>query len=137
MSRTDYEQVLFVEQAGRGRECGILRQQLRDHLPMHVGQPPVDAVVAEGQPRVVDAQQVQHRGVHVVAVGRLVRRLVRPLVARAVAHAALDAAAGQPGGEGERIVVAALAALAARHPAELRRPEDDRVVEQCRATSDP
>ena len=36
---------------------------------MHVGQPPVDAVVAEGQLLVVDAQQVQDGGVDVVAVG--------------------------------------------------------------------
>ena len=66
---------------------------------MHVGQPAVDAVVAEGQLLVVDAEQVQHRGVHVVAVGRVLGGLVRPLVARAVGDAALDAAAGEPDGE--------------------------------------
>ena len=40
-------------------------------MAVDVGQPAVDAVVAEGQPGVVDAQQVQDRGVQVVAVGRL------------------------------------------------------------------
>ena len=50
------------------------RNDLLDHVPVHVGQAAVDAVVAEGQPLVVDAEQVQHRGVQVVAVGRVARR---------------------------------------------------------------
>ena len=37
-----------------------------DHLPVHVGQPALDAVVVVGQPLVVQAQQVQDRGVEVV-----------------------------------------------------------------------
>ena len=57
---------------------------------------------------VIDAQQVQDRGVQVVAVGRVSGRLVRPFVAFAVGDPALDAAAGQPAGEGEGVVVAAL-----------------------------
>ena len=44
------------------------REQFFDHVSVHVGQPAVDAVVAERQPGVVDAQQVQDRGVQVVAV---------------------------------------------------------------------
>jgi hypothetical protein len=59
MSRMDYEQALFVEQAGQDRECCFLRHQFRDHLPMHVRQSPVDAVVTVRQPRVIDAQQAQ------------------------------------------------------------------------------
>src|SRR5436305_1413201 len=103
---------------------------LADDVPVDIGQPPVDAVVAEGEPGVVDAEQVQDGGVQVVAVGRVLDGLVRPLVAGAVGDAAADAAAGEPGGEGERVVVAPLAPLAARHPAELGGPDDDRVVEQ-------
>ena len=109
------------------------RQDLLDHMPVHVGQPPVDAVVAERQAGVIDAQQVKDGGVQVVAVRDVFDGLVRPFVARAVGHAPLDAAAGQPGGEGERVVVAALGALAARHAAELGGPDDDRVVEQAAA----
>ena len=45
-------------------------------MPVDVGQPAVDAVVAERQPFVVDAQQVQDRGVQVVAVGLVLDRLV-------------------------------------------------------------
>ena len=40
-------------------------------MAMHVGQPAVDAVVADGQLRVVDAEQVQDRGVDVVDLGRV------------------------------------------------------------------
>ena len=35
-------------------------------MPVHVGQSAVDAVVADGELFVVDAEQVQHRGVDVV-----------------------------------------------------------------------
>ena len=57
-------------------------------MPVDVGQAAVDAVVAEGEPLVVDAEQVQDRGVEVVAVGRLVAACQRPLVALAVGDAA-------------------------------------------------
>jgi hypothetical protein len=33
-----------------------LSQQLLDHMPMHIGQAPVDAVVANRQLQVIDAQ---------------------------------------------------------------------------------
>ena len=81
--------------------------------------------------RVVDAEQAHHRGVDVVHRGRVpaVERLVAPLVALAVGHAALHASAAHPVGEDERIVVAALARLRARHAAELGGPDDQRVVE--------
>jgi hypothetical protein len=69
----------------------------------------------------------------VVAVRDAVDGLVRPFVARAMGHAPLDAAAGQPGGERERVVVAAPGALAAGHAAELGGPDDDGVVEQAAA----
>ena len=41
-----------------------------NYLAMHVGEPAVAAVVAEGEPFVIDAAQVQQRGVQVVAVER-------------------------------------------------------------------
>ena len=76
---------------------------------MHIGQPPVDAVVAERQFLVVDAEQMQNRRVHIVAIGRIVGGFVGPFVAFAVSHAAFDAAARQPIRERERIVIAAFA----------------------------
>src|ERR1700687_1873764 len=65
---------------------------------------------------------MQNGGVQVVTIGGLVDG--------SVGDTALDAAAGQPRGEGVRIVVAAFAALTARHATEFRRPNDDGAVEQ-------
>ena len=59
-------------------------------MPVHVGQAALDAVVVEGQPLVVDAEQVQRGGVQVVAVAWGVRRLEAEVVARAVGDAALE-----------------------------------------------
>src|SRR5262245_6243964 len=59
-----------------------------------------------------------------------VTRLVTPLVALTVADAALDPAAAQPVSETVGVVVAALASLARRHPAEFGGPEDDGVFKE-------
>src|SRR5947209_6964089 len=69
---------------------------------------------------------------HIVNLGEVlpVRRLVTPLVALAVGRAALDAAARDPVGEAKRVVIASLAALGARHAAELRRPQDNGILQQ-------
>ncbi len=71
---------------------------------MHVGQTAVDAIVAEGQPRVVDAQQVQDRGVDVVHQRGVsaIERLIAPLVALAMRYATTDAAASAPDGARRR-----------------------------------
>src|SRR5262245_21491429 len=97
--------------------------QLLDDVPVHVSEPAVYAVVPEGQLLVVDAEQMQNGRVQIVTVRRLTHDLVGPGVAFAAADTAPDAAAGQPAGESERVVVAALAPLAARHAAEFRRPD--------------
>src|SRR5580658_5864331 len=62
------------------------RDEFRDDMAMHVGQAAVDAVVAERQPRVVEAEQVQNGGVDVVDLGVIlaVGRLIAPFVAGAV-----------------------------------------------------
>src|SRR5258706_65010 len=46
----------------------VSRQNLPDHVAMHVRQSSIDSVVAEGQARMVDAEEVQDGGVEVVAV---------------------------------------------------------------------
>ena len=73
---------------------------------MHVGQAAVAAVVAEGELLVVDAEQVQDRGVQVVAVVRLAA-LSRTTRRSRRGDAALDARAGEPGDESAAVVVAA------------------------------
>ena len=99
---------------------------------MHIRQPAVDAVVADGEFFVIDAEEVHHGGVDVVAGRRIgaVERLVAPLVALASSDPSLNAAAAEPVGEDVGVVVAAFAALRAGHAAELGGPENDRVIEQ-------
>lgn len=105
---------------------------VRQHVTMHVGQSAIDAVAAERELCVVDAHQVQHRGVDVVDLSRVVsiQRLVAPLIGWAVGDAGLDAAAAQPVAENIRIVVAPFAALSRWHASELGRPQYDGIFEQ-------
>ena len=49
-------------------------QNAMDYFAVHVGQPEVAALVGVGQPQMVDAHQVQNRGVEVVHMHLLVRR---------------------------------------------------------------
>ena len=64
-----YSQETRVKLSGAGdeeAEPASSRQHLADHVPFDVGQPALDAVVLEGQSLVVEAEQVQDRGVEVV-----------------------------------------------------------------------
>src|SRR3989442_13321348 len=45
------------------------REYFGDDVAVHVGQTPVRAVVAEGEPLVVDAEQVQDGSVEIVGAG--------------------------------------------------------------------
>lgn len=82
-------------------------------MSMHVGQSAVDAVVAPGEPSVIDAEKFQHGGVDVVDECRVIpiQWLVTPLVAFAVRDPAFDSTAAEPIGEDIWIVVAAGSAL--------------------------
>ena len=56
----------------RGKVRLPSRQQLRHHIPMHVGQAEIAALEAVGELGVVEAEQVQDRGVQVVdSVGQV------------------------------------------------------------------
>src|SRR5262245_15888174 len=90
----------------------------------------VDAVVAERELRVVDAEQMQDRGVEIVTRRRPGRRLPRPAIAFPVCDPRLDSRTGEPRDEGAAVVIAAVAPLRERHAAEFRRPDQERVVEQ-------
>src|ERR1051325_1391223 len=45
------------------------RQNLLDYMPMHIRQPPFDAVVVEAEPLMIQAKQVQNRGVQIIDRG--------------------------------------------------------------------
>ena len=107
------------------------RQQLRHDIAMHIGQAEIAALEAIGQLGVVEAEQVQDRGVEVVDVDFVGGRVEAELVGLAESCSRFHAAAGQPHAETIRVMVAAVvASLDHRSAAELAAPNDQRVVEQ-------
>ena len=89
-------------------------QEVGDHVPVHVGQPAVDAVVPHGQLRVVDAEQVQDRRVDVVHLAS--GSCGRPACSRTRRSGRsvmppFTPPPHEPVREAVRVVVAALAAL--------------------------
>src|SRR5436309_5835238 len=98
-------------------------------MPVHIGQAAVAAVVAEGQPLMVDAEQVQDRRVQVVAISAAGSRFPRPLITLAMSAPPLDTGASEPANEGPAVVVAAGGPLAEGHATELGAPHQQRVLE--------
>ena len=78
----------------------------------------------------IDAQQMQHRGVQIVDIAPIFDDFITVLVRGAVNCAALDSAAGQPHREPERIVVPAVRALGERSSAKFAGPHDKCFVQQ-------
>ena len=101
-------------------------------MAVNIGQAAIDAIVPNGQPGVVDAEEMQDGGVDVVNLGWMlpVGGFVPEVVAWAIGHTALDAAAREPVGETIGVVVATLATLGRRHAAKLGGPKNDGVIEQ-------
>jgi hypothetical protein len=75
-----------------------------DQFAMHIRQPPIDPVMAERQPFVVDPQQVKDRRVQVVAI-RGGSGFPGPFIAFAKGCAGADAAAGEPRAGCERVAL--------------------------------
>ena len=101
---------------------------------MDVGEAGVAALVFEGQAGVVDAEEVEHRGMQVVDVDGVGGDVVGEVVGLAEGEAALDAGTGEEDGEAAGMVVAAVVfsgewALAIDGAAEFAAPDDKRVVE--------
>src|SRR5438105_935493 len=84
-----------------------LREDLPKDMAMHVGQPPVAAIVAEGEALVIDAEQVQHRRMQVVA-GQRRDGPPTPFVTLANADTAADTGAREPRHARAAVVVASL-----------------------------
>ena len=72
----------------------LLHEDLVDDFAVDVGEAEIAAGVAVGELFVVEAEEVQHRGVEVVDVDGLVGGLEAEFIRRAVDRAAADAAAG-------------------------------------------
>src|SRR6266542_3597892 len=87
---------------------GPLGQDFSNNLAVHVGQPEVASAVAVGELCVIQAQQVQNRGVQIVDVNLVLHGLEAEIVGSAVGHASFDAAACQPHAETVGIVIATI-----------------------------
>src|SRR5437899_7908 len=87
---------------------GSLCEESMHDPPVHVGEPVVAALELERQPRVVDAQAMQHRCVQVMNMHRVANNVVAEIVRLAVSQSGLNAGARQPDGETARMMVAAI-----------------------------
>ncbi len=97
---------------------------------MDIGESAVDAVVAVGEPRVVDPHQMQDRRVEVIAIGLPIRRPPGPGIALAVCGPLLDAGTGEPGHRRATVVVPAGRALGKWLAAELGAEDDQGIIQQ-------
>ena len=106
-------------------------------VAVDVGQAEVAAVVAEGEPFVIQAQQVKDRGVKIVMRDAVLDGVHAELVGGAVRDPRLDAATRHPHGETVVVMAAAEGCFGQRHirllhrrATELGGPNDERLVEQ-------
>src|SRR5262249_30076713 len=122
----------------RSAESQPSGEELLHHGSMDVSEPEVAARVTVGEGFVVEAEEVEDRGVQVVDVDGVLDGLEAEFVGGAMDMAPLDAAAGQPHGKGVVVVVAAVhlalvgaggGELDGGRAAELAAPDDQRVVE--------
>src|SRR5687767_12459203 len=97
-------------------------------MTMHVCQPALDAVVIDGERFMIDAEQMEDRGVEVVAGGRIPGGLPGKLIALTMGDTRLDARASKPRDKGAAVVIATNAALGEWHAAKFRGPDQKRVV---------
>src|SRR5438132_5191530 len=101
-----------------------LRQDRMNNVAEDVRQAVIAAAVAIGQLGVVDAHQMQNGRVQVVDMHAIFDSVPAVVVGVAVGHAALDAATGQPYGEAEGVMLAAVGAFRRGRAAELTAPDD-------------
>ena len=94
-----------------GDDQDVSRQQFVENIPSNIGQSVLAAVVGVGEAFVVDAHDVQHRGVQVVDGDGVDDRLVADVVGFAETGPSFDARSGHPGDEALGVVVAAVFAL--------------------------
>ena len=118
-----------------------LRKERPDDVALDVREAIPTSLVLEGQPLVVDAEQVEQRGLEVVDVHRVAHDVVPELVGLAVRDAALHAAAGHPDRERSRMVIPPVVvdrqlALRVVGAAELAAPDHERMRQHGKATLD-
>ena len=103
----------------------VLRDEVVDDVAVDVGEAVIPAGVAVGELLVVEAHEVEDRGIHVVDVDAVLDGREPELVGGAVAKTFLHPAAGHPGGVAVVVVVATLLALGGRGAAKFAAPDDE------------
>src|SRR5262249_40644326 len=111
------------------KRCSGSREDRVDDLAVDVSQTVVAAGVAVGQALVIDAQEMQDRGVEVVDMDLVLDGVPAEFVGGPVCEPAAHAAAGHPHREAVGVMVAAVPLLGDRTAAELASPHDERLVE--------
>src|ERR1017187_9420591 len=81
-------------------------KNLVHHLPMHIREPELTALVSVGQAFVIETQALKNRGLKIVNLHLVLDNVESHFVSGAVSQAGLDAAACQPHGECRRMMVA-------------------------------
>jgi hypothetical protein len=89
----------------------------------------VAALMPDGEPFVIDAKEMKHRGVKVVHVDGSFDDVVAEVVGGPVRDSGFDAAAGHPNRESAHVMIAAIG-LVHRCAAELTAPNDQRVFQE-------
>jgi hypothetical protein len=110
--------------------CGSLRDDVFHYVPVDVCQAKVTAAVMVGQPPVIQAKQMQDRGVEIVDMNFVFDGGEAKLVGSAVDRSAFDAAAGKPHREAIRIVITSVAVLGRRRATELAAPNHERFFQE-------
>ena len=96
-----------ISSGGHQLDGALSGNELVHDMAVDVGQAEVAAIVAEGEPLVIQAQQVEDGGVEVVMRDAARNGVHAELVGSAVGNSRLDAAARHPHGEAEVVMAAA------------------------------
>ena len=86
-------------------------QNRLDHIPMHIGQTKIAALIAIRKSFVVIAQAVQNRGIEVVNMHWVAGDVIAVIVGLSMNNTGLDSSTGQPNGEASAVVIAAVILL--------------------------
>src|SRR4051794_9829949 len=95
-----------ADSVGEGSRLNELRQDILQHVAMHIRQPEIAALMAVRQAGMLQAQEVQDGRLEVVRVNGVAADVETELVGTAVGHAGLEAAARGKEGEREGVMVA-------------------------------
>jgi hypothetical protein len=89
-------------------QCLGLDQNLFDYLPFYIRKSEVSPAIAIGQLGVIEAAQMQNRGMQIVRMHRIFDRLESKVICGAVYHSAFDTATSEQHAETVAIVMPAI-----------------------------